>query len=133
MADPLSVAASITGLLAAAAKVATALYMFAEAPALSQRVMREVHDIGILLRQLHSLINCSKSQQSLIMVEDLLALLTTLILTFSELEKLVDGVGSHGLVNRGKWALMEPELEKLLLRLQSQKSSLTLMLSVLQW
>ncbi|MCJ1236248.1 hypothetical protein MMC14_004226 [Varicellaria rhodocarpa] len=68
------------------------------------------------------------------MVEQIVVTLTGCVVAFSELEKTLDSLRTNlpirG-VDRIKWAMKEPTISKMLLRLQSFKSSLSLMLTTL--
>ncbi|KAF8541169.1 hypothetical protein BDD12DRAFT_803914 [Trichophaea hybrida] len=147
MAEIISVAASVTGMLAVAERVATIFYKFgqrvAHARTFSRNVMTEIHDISRLLRQLDCLIKLqgkrtgAEERLSLIMVNHVLAILTSCVLTFSELEALVNGFGveesTFSFIGREKWAQKEKEIGDLFQRLQNQKISLSLMLNIIHY
>lgn len=140
--DPLSVAASITGLLTAGAQVASLLQGFLDAPNIAQTVVVEINYFIVVLSQLQPFVTGSstahQSRKSMIEVQQIQLILTGCVLTFSELQALVDGLspasaGSIGIRGRVRWAWAESSIAQLLQRLRDHKSSLALILTVLTW
>ena len=142
--DPLSIAASVVGLLGAAAKVSSILSSFIhgtnDAPKLATGVLREVSDISACLTQLQAFLLGtrvgSRSRTALIMVEQVVVSLTTCVMTFSELEEVLSVLrnrSSSQLSGRIAWMRKEPALNKVCGRLHSSKTSLNLMLTTLTW
>lgn len=138
--EPLSVAASLVGLLAATTKVCSLLKAVNGASNLMQNVLSEVSDIRMSLGQLRTLLfepeAKYRSRASLLMVEDIIVVLTRAVMTFSELEKVIEEFKkdqSLRVVTRLKLVLKQSTISKLLLRLQSSRASLSLMLTVLTW
>lgn len=142
--DPLSVMASVVGLLTAAGAVASILSTvkssISDAPRLLDHVLREVKDVEIVLSAIHKfLIGISSApirRIALIQVDQLIATLTESVLTFSELEALVkplEARSGNSLWERVKWAWKEDTVSDILQRLQRHKSSLSLMLNIVQW
>ena len=142
--DPLSITASIVGLLAAAGKItdvlATCIRNTQDAPKLADAILQEVSDLHPALRQLQGFLGGTRAgpirRTGLIMVEQVVATLTCCVMTFSELEETVSSLDpnpSGRLWPKMAWAKQEATLTKLLSRLQSSKSSLNLMLAALSW
>ena len=135
--EPLSVAASIVGLIEATAKVSSLIKTANGASSLMQDVLSEVSDIGMFLGQLQALVVRPaadiRSRASLLLVEDIIVVLTKAVMTFSELEKVIEQFKPLRVVTRVKLAMREPTLSKLLLRLRSSKESLSFMLTILTW
>lgn len=138
--EPLSVAASIVGLLEATAKVSSLIKNLSGASSLMQDVKSEVSDIRMSLDQLETLLFVPeakfRSRASLLKVEDHIAVFTKAVMTFSELEKVIEQFKndeSLGVITRLKLAMKEPTISKLLLRLQSSRASLSFMLTILTW
>lgn len=142
--DPISVSASILGLLGAAAKVSEVLTNFVgsvkDAPRLAQRVVTEVEDLTVCLQRLHEFVASQnpsrRSRRALIMVDQLRVVLSHCVITFSELERAVEGLkprASVSIGNRLRWVAKESIISKLLQRLQFSKSSLNLILTTLTW
>lgn len=96
--DPLSVIASITGILAVAAKITTAITGFIEkdqdAPNSTRSVLTEVSDLSLCLTQLAPFIrgirDAERIRKDAISVEQVVVISTLLVLNISELEKMLD-------------------------------------------
>lgn len=143
--DPLSVAASVVGLLSVAAKIFHQLRTLwtgaSGAPKSAQEVLLEVSTISVCLSQMQSFLlgtaEISRSRTSILMVEQVLVCLTDCVSTFSELEKILDNLGATQQpmrkVDQFRWALKESVISKILGRLQAAKLSLNLMLTTLTW
>lgn len=142
--DPLSVAASIVGLLAAGGKVTsllhTAITKWEDSPALARSITTEVADISAALHQLQNFISrrtvAAPERGNLILVDQLLTTLTGCVTTYSELLYALEGmnmVDVRGLFDHIAWMRQEGTLSSLVQRLQNHKSSLILMLSIMQW
>ena len=122
--DPLSVSASIAGLLAAAAAVTGMLHKVARAPKFAESVHFEVIDIKVCLRQLQSFINAttiaSQSQKSLIMVEDLVVILTRCVTIFLNLKRVLGSLKADLLTStmeKVRWVLKQRSILKILSQL----------------
>ncbi|KAL8670647.1 MAG: hypothetical protein Q9168_004826 [Polycauliona sp. 1 TL-2023] len=140
--DPISVSASILGLLGAAAKVSEVLIHFTrgvkDAPRLALRTLSEVEDLKICFRQLQHFVNAEgarrRSHDAMVTLDQFLVVITHAVMTFSELEAAVDGLrpGSVSKINaRFKWITKENTISQLLQRLQASKSSMGLLLTTL--
>ncbi|KAL8817059.1 MAG: hypothetical protein Q9223_004040 [Gallowayella weberi] len=142
--DPISVSASIFGLLGAATKISEVLTSFVrgmkDAPRLAQRTLTEVEDLRLCFHQLQDWVNLEgsrterKSRAAMIMVDQLVVILTHSILTFSELESAVAGLkprSSFIMNSRFKWMAKEHTITLLLQRLQASKASLNLLITTL--
>lgn len=142
--DPLSVAASVVGLLGAAGKITsvltTLLRSTKDAPKFAHATLREVSDISATLAQLQAFLIGTRVGQrgptEILMVEQVVITLTNCVLTFSELEDIVTSLETDELEHMGtriRWARKEGILTKLLGRLHSSQLSLSLMLTTLTW
>ncbi|KAI4236444.1 MAG: hypothetical protein L6R40_006154 [Gallowayella cf. fulva] len=140
--DPISVTASILGLLGAAAKISQVLTSFItgvkDAPRLAQRTLTEVEDLRVCFGQLQDFIASEgvkdRSRTAMIMVDQLVIILTHSVMTFSELETAVEGLkprSSFIINSRFKWFAKEHTITLLLQRLQASKTSLNLLLTTL--
>ncbi|EQB51669.1 hypothetical protein CGLO_08766 [Colletotrichum gloeosporioides Cg-14] len=141
--DPLSVAASVVGLLAVGCKLSSALFVVVsstrDAPKSAQSLLREINDISAALGSLQSFVTgrvrASAERGGLILLQHVLTTLTGCVTTYSDLQYIVDGlrIDDHmGLVDRAKWMMQESSISVLVQRLQNHKASLTLMLGILQ-
>ncbi|EXM13330.1 PH-like domain superfamily [Fusarium oxysporum f. sp. vasinfectum] len=146
MSDPLSVAASIAGLISITVEAVKFLspYVSAakETPQVAAHVYSEVQSTQVILMGLQSLtknLGSVKVQHAaLIGVNQVVAILTDGVLLYSELHKELqslrakDGAEKVPLRGRLQWVWKESTFVTLLNRLQSFKSSMTLVLMILQ-
>ncbi|KAI5850887.1 hypothetical protein BZA05DRAFT_399098, partial [Tricharina praecox] len=141
--DPLSVAASVAGLLQAGAKVIGFLSTAIDAPSTVRNVLAEVQALHGIFRQLDDFIvnfaQQSMTRKSRIAIDDLVVILTGCVCTFSELDGELKGVKTDyaygtkhqlGAWDRVKWAAKDQDIAKILRNLQMHKTSLSLLLSV---
>lgn len=141
MSDPLSIAAGVIGVLTAAAQISILLRQFtlsvSKATRQAQHVLTEVNDTSIILSQLQSFLLgkefTDRSRTSLLKVDQVVAIISGCVITFSELEKLLDEmkVVNSGVLDRFKWAGRESEMLVLIQRLQNHKASLSLIVNIL--
>lgn len=136
--DPLSVAASITGLLLAGAKITVLLRTLVDAPSVVQTVVVEINHFVAVLAQLQQFmrgsLSADHSRASMIQVQQIQLILTGCVLTFSELQSGIDRLGDRSTFRaRVRWVLAESSIQELVQRLRDHKSSLTLILTVLTW
>ncbi|KAL5610867.1 hypothetical protein FOBRF1_006984 [Fusarium oxysporum] len=140
MADPLSVAASVVGLLTAAAQVskiiANVMNKARHAPEEYGRIKAEVDDIRNVLVTLQLFIinpqQASRPRTSLIMVEQVIATLVACVTTFSELDTFATALENEtSILDRLRWASKDKDIHAILVRLESHKNSLMLMLTIL--
>lgn len=141
MADPLSIAAGVIGILVAAAHISSLLFEFTstskDAPRSARAVLTEVNDIKSTLEHLRSFLSgneCSdKSRTELLQVHQVVTIMSGCVLTFSELERVLDGLKAEGMAifDRARWARKEKVIGNLVQRLQNHKASLSLILHVL--
>ncbi|GAB1314697.1 Rho guanyl-nucleotide exchange factor activity [Madurella fahalii] len=144
--DPLSVAASVAGLLTAAASISKALAPYVAAargtPQIALQVKAEIQEASIFLATPQSLTSDIASvptqQTALIQVDQLVAILTNGVFVFSDLEECVgtlpqpDASPMPALRHRLQWLRKENDLRSILARLQGFKSSVSLILAILQ-
>jgi hypothetical protein len=142
--DPLSVAASVVGLMGAAGKMTTLLHSLVtkarHAPVLAKAILTEITAITAALAQLQSYVlgnsEADPTRSSLLFLDQVLTALSGCVITYSELEAIIDSIhisSTSGYFDRMKWSLKESAIFVIVERLQSHKSTLTLMLNVLQW
>ncbi|KAL8794681.1 MAG: hypothetical protein Q9195_002756 [Heterodermia aff. obscurata] len=141
--DPLSISASIAGLLVAAVQVSHLLRDFInntkQAPSTARHTLMETTGIYVCLNQLESFLSgkqkAARSRRSLIMIEQVIILLTDCVSIFSELEQLLETLKPDSCtirtIDKMKWSFKEKALSKLLTRLQGSKTSLNLILTIL--
>jgi hypothetical protein len=145
--DPLSVAASIVGILAAAGKISELLHCVVssakDAPHVVTALAFEVDDVRTAVSALqgllmHHLISAPSRRTKLIQLDRLIVTLTEMVLTFSELETAVSPMvvpegGKTPLKTRLRWPRIESDCSKMVEKLQRHKASVSLMLNILQW
>ncbi|KAL9008089.1 MAG: hypothetical protein Q9173_006749 [Seirophora scorigena] len=101
--DPISVSASILGLLGAATKVSEVLTKFIrslkDAPRSARRLVTEVDDLKLCFQCFHQLQDyvvsehsSASSRKTMIMLDHLCVILTHCVMVFSELEHVLDGL-----------------------------------------
>ncbi|KAF4994839.1 hypothetical protein FGRMN_5528 [Fusarium graminum] len=138
MADPLSIAASVVGLMGAAGKICGVLSKFinstVDAPNSAAAALQDVEHMNLTLYSVQSLVesldSISASRKRLIQLDHLSIVITHSVLTISELESII--CRDDGLMNRLRWGWNEKKILDLMPRLETQKSSLSLMIAVLQ-
>jgi hypothetical protein len=142
--DPLSVSASIAGLMAAAQQVSSLIGLILRS---TKTGPQEVADIKLTVETLRSVFlqlrllildrACIDPQRtSLILLDQVVVTLTACVMTFSDLDGCVKGLFNDvrlGFLDGMRWASKTAELTKYLRSLESHKSSLILMISILTW
>lgn len=77
-----------------------------------------------------------RSRTSLILVDQVITTLAACVTTFSELDTFAEALQSESdlnLLDRLRWVSKESELKAILMRIESHKGSLNLMLMILTW
>lgn len=142
--DPLSVIASVTGLLSVVAEITTVLSDFLRreknAPASMRNIITEVSALHVCLAQLSHFIrgteDAPRSRQAAISVEQVVVVNTTCVLALSELEKILDSFKLKqpmSTFTKLRWAINEQEITGILERIRVSRSSLNLILTILTW
>jgi hypothetical protein len=143
MADPLSIGASVVGLISTATQVSLVMLDFIDnvkdAPILARHVMSEVYAIKVAISTLQGYLwgetSTTGSQESMILVEHLAVVLTGCVFTFVELEKEASALKSSynmKILERAKWARKKSTFTQIFTHLQNHKTSLILILDILQ-
>ena len=141
MSDPLSIAAGVVGILNAAAQASSVLINFTRsargAPHQAQVILTEVNDTSGILSHLQAFLLgqefADTSRTSMLKLDQVVNVVSSCVLTFSELEKLLDELttGEMGIIDRVKWTKKEAAIKNLVQRLQNHKASLSLILNIL--
>jgi hypothetical protein len=142
--DPLSVMASVVGLLAAAGQVTSVLSTvkssIKDAPRSMDHAISEVKAVEISLSAIQKFLlglsSAPRQRITMIQVDQLLATLTEAVLTFSDLEALVKPLATDSessMIERIRWCWKEDDVSRIMIRLERHKSSLSLMLNIVQW
>jgi hypothetical protein len=145
MADPLSIAASVAGLLGVTAKLSTTIGSFvsnvSDAPESSRWALSVVAETRLTLHSIKDLMDrlphLPRDRKEMIHIRHLVVVFREAILSLSELEAIVcTNTQNHATrwqSLRVKWALEEEKIVKIIQRLQGHKTSLSTMLNVIQW
>ena len=139
MADPLSIAASVVGLLAAAGKICSVLSGFVssviDAPQSARDALAAASELRLVLEMVQGLLDVMSglpsNRKMLVRLDHIAVTFANCVLTLSELESLL--CLKDDLLHRLKWVRTEKKVLRLLPRLESQKASMSLMVSVLIW
>lgn len=145
MADPLSIAASVAGLLSVSVKVGAIITSFIssvnDVPDSARAALSTVQGMRLTLTSVRHLIDTlsqlPKERKAMIHVRHLVVVFREAILSFSELEAIVvpparssENASAWDTV---KWLLEEKNIVRAVQRLESHRASLSSMLNILQW
>jgi hypothetical protein len=140
--DPLSIGSAVIGLIAGTSRIAPLLHHFIvhtrNAPKTASQILDELNSIAAALQQLQTYVlnaaGAPSARRSMLSLNNIIATLTACVTTYSDLDSVVQKcLDKHGSVRRAKWIINETEIVELVQRVQAHKSSLTLMLTILQW
>jgi hypothetical protein len=145
MADPLSIAASVTGLLSVAGKTCTIISGFissvADVPNSARTALAAVEEMRMVLTSVRQVMDrlsrLPRNRKEMIHVRHLVITFRESIRSFSELEAIVNpAAGADGRSSkwdRLKWILEEEKILHSVQRLELHKTSLSVIISILQW
>ncbi|KAK3661285.1 GTPase activating protein (GAP) for Rho1p [Elasticomyces elasticus] len=143
MPEPITVAASVAGLISSASTMIPILYnvgtSIRDAPQLTKEVAGELANITVVLQQLFAYISgkarASIERLNLITVEHITATLTDCVVTYSDLDAVLKSLrvdtGMRAW-DRGMWYIKKGRVGEIVQKLQNHKASLGLMLNILQ-
>ena len=142
--DPLSITASVTGVMAVVAKITTVVTRFIQSvedvPASTRSVLTEVSDLSLCLSQLTPFLRgtriAERTRRDGISVEQVVAISTSLVLSISELEELLDSFKLDlpmSALARIQWIRNEERIDRILNRIRASRSSLNLILTIFTW
>ena len=143
MADPLSIAASIIGILTAAQSISKCMAKLVSkiknAPEEFLELKSTIDTIHIVLSKLQNLLlgqaNIHHSRSTLVFVDQIVIVLSGCVKGLSDLDVLVRSLENEGIdaLNRLRWLAKSAEIKSHLEKLEMQKTSLTLLLTILTW
>jgi hypothetical protein len=135
--DPLSISASVAGLLAAAGTVISILGTVKDAPKSVSDLNTEVSHIKIVFQALQRFLEkttaIAPQRAILLSLADVLVILSQTVLVFSEMETIVRPLQNGGAWSRFAWTWQQSAALRLLNQLQRHKASLSLILQIIQW
>ena len=137
--DPLSITASITTIVAAAAQVSNILTKVRDAPTSVNALMAEVTHVRIIFSSLEVYLQHAQTvthhRAALIQIEDILVVLTQVALVFTEVQKLIEPLWIKSIKWKQRliWLRKEALIHRLVDQLQRHKTSLSLLLQIIQW
>ncbi|KAK1752344.1 putative ras-2 protein [Echria macrotheca] len=145
MADPLSIAASVVGLVSVAGKISTVITSFvlgvADVPESARAALAAVDAMRLTLASVRQLMTklseMPRQRKEMIHVTHLVVIFREAILSFSELEGIIcpasASVGeTTGAWDAVKWLLQEKRITAAVQRLESHRTSLSAVLNILQ-
>jgi len=142
MADPLSIASGIAGLISLSATTYSGLSAFLakakNAPKAVHAILLEISEMGLVLNSVSDLITAfdhiPKSRKKMIQVEHLVVVLTQTFDTFVDLRTLLTRFNSipDKPWMRIQWARIQSKADELVQQLRAQKGSMSLVLNILQ-
>ena len=135
---------AIVGLLAATQKVSTSVSTLVskskDAPKEIKDIKSTVDTIKAVLLQLQMMllgrININRQRTSLILVDQIVITLSACVSSFSDLDVFIEALGSDeslGLLDCMRWATKASTIKEHMQKLETHKSSLTLMMTILTW
>jgi hypothetical protein len=142
--DSINVMTSLAGLLGSAGKVVVLMLAvkksISEAPQLMDQMLAQVKELEISFSAVQSFLlgirSAQKTRISMIRVEQIVATLTEAVLTFSELEALITSISEDDgvpLKTRLMFHWKQDIVASIMVRLERHKSSLSLLLNIVQW
>lgn len=140
--DPLSVIASLTGILGAAFKISKAasalISGWKDAPSSLHSIVSEMAALSACLAQLRPFLSkreiAPKSRMAAISVEQIVVIASSCVLSVSELQKTLDSLEPEKPLSKRvklRWSSYEKKINMLRSRVQASTSSLNLVLTVL--
>ena len=140
--DPLSVIASITGILTAAYKISSAasalISSWKDAPSSLHSIVSEMAALSACLAQLRPFLSrrqiAPKSRMTAISVEQIVIIASSCVLAVSELQETLDSLEPEKPLSKKvkiRWSSYEKKINMLRSRVQASASSLNLVLTVL--
>ncbi|KAF2798887.1 hypothetical protein K505DRAFT_295575, partial [Melanomma pulvis-pyrius CBS 109.77] len=142
MVEPLSIAASVVGLVSAGGKLTAALVSLISnvqnAESLALVALQEISETTTLLSHLQTYAlgetQANPERSSLILLDQVITTLTGCVTTYSGLQALLDELKAGdkmSMFDKLKWARNQSKVSTFIQRLQNHKSSLSVMLSIL--
>lgn len=145
MSDPLSLSASIAGLITLSTAVYTTLNDFADrverAPKSTQEILHAVLEMRLALTSVSGLIDSFQRipprRKAMVQLNHLVFCVSQAVMTFTDLEVFLSNWPEISMMQnsawkRFRWALQEDKATRLVKRLSEDKASILLILNILQ-
>ena len=104
---------------------------------MAKTVIIEVNDLSTILSQLQCFIlgreQCEQTRAALLRLDQLVTIVSSCVLTFSEFRALLDAMKTDDMhvLDKLKWVRRQDEIKSLTQRLNTHKTSLSLVLDIL--
>ena len=142
--EPLSLIASVTGLLIASTKVLSVLSDFVsrerDAPTTARSIVTEVLHLRLYITHLSPYLEETEmvpaSRRAMIPVEPVVIISTSCVTLLSDLENTLNSFKldqARTRMNKMRWARQEPKIMNLVSQLREARSFLSLILTALTW
>ena len=144
--EPFSIATGVLGLLRTAATVIrfldTVKSTIQDAPKTVTWALAEVSDVNSAIARLHGLFehidSIPEHARALVTVQEAAVTVSELVTSFDDLVDVLKPFGLSDLtlvttLDKVKWARRQDDVAKVIMRLQTRKISLALMLNIFQW
>ena len=138
--EPLNITSSVASIITAASQVSYILGEIKDAPKSIKAVATELNHIELIFYALQKFLDnnarVSGERATLIQLEDVVVILTQTVLVFSELESLISPMANGNKTSylvRLTWTRLQGGVMRLVGQLQRHKTSLTLLLQIIQW
>jgi len=142
--DPLSVSASVAGLLTAAQQISS---LVGNVHSSRRNGSKEINDIEDSLKTLRSVllqlqvlllgqVTVDRKRASMILVDEIIATLAACVMTFSDIHGCLKSIESDeqlDFLDSIRWARKKEEMSGFLRSLEAHKSSLSLIINILTW
>ncbi|KAH7020301.1 hypothetical protein EDB80DRAFT_870893 [Ilyonectria destructans] len=130
MANPLSIAASVAGILGAVAKVYDLLSHVVDGPECVSAILAEVCNIRVVLQALQGFLSkihlVPSRQVTLIQIENIVIIVTQTVWVFSELETILQPLTTQSWLpsrRRLNWMRRQPASQRLVIQLQKKSAT----------
>jgi hypothetical protein len=144
--DPLSISASVAGLLAISGKIISVLVKVVQhiddAPESAQAALFAVKEMDFALQSIRMLLSTLESlrpaRRAMVEIDHLRVTVTQTVTTFTKLQALIcpydfDVNSAASAWIRIRWVAKEDEISGVIQRLEGHRSSISLLLNILQW
>jgi cell division control protein 24 len=142
--DPLSVSASVAGLLTATQQISK---LIRNVVASRRKGCKEINDIKSSLQTLQAILlqlqvlllgqtAVDRKRASMILVDEIIAILAACVMTYSDIHGCLKSIESDeqlNLLDSIRWAMKTKEMTEFLRALESHKTSLSLIVNILTW